>query len=308
MTTWFRRHPILTALLGAVFVLLTVSALFGEDPVGAVFAAVVFTFVLGTILWVMTAIVDRVQGRGRDIVPDDVSSEPAPPVVWPPIVPTEPIRAARVSTTIAAPPSPSPPTTESRFLTVADLTALAPTAFADLTQEMLHALGYTDVRGTGATKDLAADLSARDRQGRSSLIQCRWLEPGSRLEPADLQSMIESLAATDQNARGMLVTNGDVTTAASDLARQHDITLIDRNSLLLLLHLTGITPKAAAPAVQPALPPPLPPPVDAPPVPTPPPKSSRIFCRNCGAVNPFNARSCVGCGEALTPPVATGGE
>src|SRR5207249_909916 len=55
---------------------------------------------------------------------------------------------------------------------LADLLAMTPTQFEQSTANLLHDLGYTDVKRTGGAGDLNVDVWARDPQGKRVAVQC----------------------------------------------------------------------------------------------------------------------------------------
>jgi restriction system protein len=122
-----------------------------------------------------------------------------------------------------------------RAKTFGELLALTPSQFEAAVGDLLHDLGYHEVKRVGRSGDLAADLRCRDRQGRSVIVQCKRYAPGARVGSRDIQSFIGMVAVHHQADRGIFVTTSAFTQPAIDLAQRHDITLIDGEELVRLV-------------------------------------------------------------------------
>ncbi len=116
-----------------------------------------------------------------------------------------------------------------------ELLALTPVQFEEAIGDLLTDLGYRSVRRVGGAGDLAADLTAVDREGRSTVIQCKRLAPGSRVGSPDMQKFIGMVAVHHRAERGIFVTTCTFSAPAEALAQQHGIALMDGPRLSELL-------------------------------------------------------------------------
>jgi hypothetical protein len=116
-----------------------------------------------------------------------------------------------------------------------ELLALTPAQFEEAVGHLLTDIGYRRVCHTGRAGDLAADLTAVDRDGRRIVIQCKRLAPGSRVGSPDVQTFIGMLTVHHRAEQGIFVTTAEFTAPAEALAKQHDITLIDGRRISELL-------------------------------------------------------------------------
>lgn len=116
-----------------------------------------------------------------------------------------------------------------------ELLALTPTEFERAVVHLLQDLGYREVRHSGGPGDLAADITCRDARGRSVIVQCKRYAPGARVGSRDIQSFIGMLSVHHGADRGIFVTTSEFTPPAANLARQHDVELIDAARLKALV-------------------------------------------------------------------------
>jgi HJR/Mrr/RecB family endonuclease len=115
------------------------------------------------------------------------------------------------------------------------LLALTPSQFELAVADLLHDLGYRSVKRVGRSGDLAADISCKDKKGRSVVVQCKRHAPGIRVGSRDVQAFIGMVKVHHQVDSGIFVTTSEFTAPASELARQHDIMLIDGGRLAELV-------------------------------------------------------------------------
>lgn len=116
-----------------------------------------------------------------------------------------------------------------------ELLALTPRQFESATGDLLHDLGYRRVRHVGGSGDLGADLECRDRDGQSVVVQCKRYAPGARVGSPDIQSFIGMVTVHHGAQRGLFVTTSEFTAPARELAKQHNIELIDGRTLSRLI-------------------------------------------------------------------------
>ncbi len=112
-----------------------------------------------------------------------------------------------------------------------ELLALTPVEFERAVAQLLQDLGYREVRHAGGPGDLAADITCRDARGRSVIVQCKRYAPGARVGSRDIQAFIGMLSVHHRADRGIFVTTSEFTPPAANLARQHDVELIDARRL-----------------------------------------------------------------------------
>lgn len=170
-----------------------------------------------------------------------------------------------------------PSTQRTPSLTLGSMLTMSPTEFEEFTGKALEALGYQDVKRVGGAGDLAADLTATDPQGRSAIVQCKRYTPGSRVGSPALQAFIGMRAVHHRADRGIFVTTADYTQQAIDLAKEHDVVLIDGDDLVKIAALV-LTPAAARPNVDRG-------------------RGGR-FCTNCGEAIEPSTQFCSNCGTA----------
>jgi restriction system protein len=116
-----------------------------------------------------------------------------------------------------------------------DLLALTPTQFEHAMATLLHDLGYRRIEHVGRSNDLGADLSALSPDGRHTVVQCKRLAPGSKVNSPDIQTFIGMAKVHHRADHGIFVTTANFTAPAVDLARIHGITLWDGNYLAVTL-------------------------------------------------------------------------
>ncbi|HTE85684.1 MAG TPA: restriction endonuclease [Dehalococcoidia bacterium] len=119
--------------------------------------------------------------------------------------------------------------------TFPELLALTPRQFEVTIGHLLQDLGYRDVHHVGGSGDLAADLTCRDSKGRSVVVQCKRFAPGMPVGSRDVQSFIGMLMVHHRAEHGIFVTTSGFTAPASELARQHGLSLIGGPELAKLI-------------------------------------------------------------------------
>ena len=163
-------------------------------------------------------------------------------------------------------------------MSLGDMLAMTPTEFEHLTGRALEAMGYQDMKVSGGAGDLAADLTGRDPQGRSVIVQCKRYAPGNKVGSPAIQQFIGMKAIHHKADRGIYVTTADYSQQAINLANEHGIVLIDGDDLvkitaLLLAKGETSTHTQTTPTTR--------------------------FCTNCGARNEPDAKFCAECGTAM---------
>lgn len=267
--TWIRRHPIITVILG----LLVLVGLGAGDPVGYFGSLLVILLVVAPIWWCVAKLKSKLAswnarpGLLRGPKPSPYLAVPSMPVTM--SVLDRPAMASHLQA--------------ARTPAIGDVLALTPGQFEELTVKLLEAMGYKDARRTGGSGDLGADVVCRDPQGSSTIVQCKRYAPGSSIGAPVVQTFIGMISVHHRADRGIVVSTSGFTLPAVDLARQHGITLIDGNALLVLLHLTGVQLVPTAITSMPG----------------------RVYCSRCGIENRTTDRYCASCGAQLSASART---
>jgi HJR/Mrr/RecB family endonuclease len=163
-------------------------------------------------------------------------------------------------------------------LSLGDMLEMDPRSFEEFTGRALESLGYTNVTRVGGSGDLAADLTATDPQGRSAIVQCKRYTPGSKVGSPALQSFIGMKEVHHRADRGIFVTTADYSQEALNLAKVHDIVLIDGDDLVKIAALV-LTPKAMPSEAATS--------------------ASARYYANCGATVPAGGKFCSSCGAGV---------
>jgi hypothetical protein len=163
-------------------------------------------------------------------------------------------------------------------LTLGDMLEMDPRSFEEFTGRALESLGYTNVTRVGGSGDLAADLTATDPQGRSAIVQCKRYTPGSKVGSPALQSFIGMKEVHHRVDRGIFVTTADYSQEALDLAKAHNIVLIDGDDLVKIAALV-LTPRVLPPVAETS--------------------TSAQYCVNCGATVSAGGKFCSNCGAGV---------
>ncbi len=122
-----------------------------------------------------------------------------------------------------------------RLRSLGQLLRLTPTQFEVAIGDLLHDLGYRDIRRVGGAGDLAADLLCRDERGRSVVVQRKRYALGKHVGSPAVQSFIGMVAVHHHADGGIIVTTSGFTRPGAALARQHDIALIGEEELSRLI-------------------------------------------------------------------------
>jgi hypothetical protein len=104
---------------------------------------------------------------------------------------------------------------------------MTPTQFEQATANLLHDLGYKDVRRTGGSGDLNVDVWARDAQGKRVAVQCKQYGLGHSVGSPDVQTFIGMVFQHHGADRGIFATTSGFTAPAAALCKQHNIWMLD---------------------------------------------------------------------------------
>lgn len=120
-----------------------------------------------------------------------------------------------------------------------NLLSLSPREFELTIGSLFQAYGYRQVRHTGGSGDLAADLHALSPQGEYVVIQCKRYAPGQRIGSPEIQKFLGMVKVHHGAQRGIFVTTSTFTAPAQALAQQHNLELIDGQRLTAMFAQVG---------------------------------------------------------------------
>lgn len=125
-------------------------------------------------------------------------------------------------------------------LTLHDILKMSPQEFEEFCARALSGMGYKDMKRIGGAGDLQADLIGIDTHGRSTIVQCKRYRPGSKVGSPVIQTFIGMKSVHHGAERGIFMTTADYSQPAINLARRHDIVLIDGDDLVKIAGLVFI--------------------------------------------------------------------
>lgn len=123
-----------------------------------------------------------------------------------------------------------------RIKTMQELWSLTPSQFEQAVADLLHDMGFRDVRRVGRAGDLAADITCRDAKGLSVVVQCKRYAPGSKIGSPDIQTFIGMMKVHHGADYGIFATTSEYSAPAVALARQHGLRLLDGNELARIIN------------------------------------------------------------------------
>lgn len=121
--------------------------------------------------------------------------------------------------------------------TLDGLLALSPTQFELAVGDCLRAQGYREMRHTGGAGDLAADLTCRAPDGRTTVVQCKRYAPQHAVGSPEIQQFLGMMTIHHRAQLGIFVTTSSFTQPARALAQQHQpyLALVDGTQLASML-------------------------------------------------------------------------
>jgi hypothetical protein len=120
-----------------------------------------------------------------------------------------------------------------RMRTMQDLLSLSPKEFESAIVELLKFWGHTRVRRTGR----GGDIICRNAGGVLSVVRCRSTAPDQLVEPLEVKTFMEAVAA-NRAEQGIFVTTAGYSESAQALGKQHGIRMIDGTELVA--HMQGM--------------------------------------------------------------------
>ena len=123
-----------------------------------------------------------------------------------------------------------------RIKTLGELLMLSPTGFEQSVADLLHDIGYRDVKRIGRSGDLAADISCKDAKGRSVVVQCKRYAPGTKIGSPDIQTFIGMLNVHHGADYGIFATTSEYSAPAVALANRHGIKLLDGQEISRIIN------------------------------------------------------------------------
>ena len=122
-----------------------------------------------------------------------------------------------------------------RVSTINELMNLSPSEFERAIATLLMDLGYRNVKVTGGAGDLERDITCKDKNGRTVMVQCKRYSQNHPVGSPEIQLFIGMLVTEHKADRGIYVTTSYLTQPAMKLARKHGIEVWDRDRLADLL-------------------------------------------------------------------------
>jgi len=114
---------------------------------------------------------------------------------------------------------------------------LSPAQFEQLLADVLIRSGYRDVERVGRSSDLTIDVIAYTPDGEAVVVQCKRYAPDRKVGTPELQQFIGMAYTHHGVATGNAIyaTTSYYTAGAVQLAAEHQITLLDYDSLTALI-------------------------------------------------------------------------
>ena len=115
--------------------------------------------------------------------------------------------------------------------------------FESIAGKILKLIGFTNIRQTKATGDMAVDLFA-DKDGESYVIECKKYEVMNKVSRRDLM-LLESARHYFKRDKALFVTLSSFPRTAFQYAKEVEMKLIDGNQLLKIhnQNITNLRPK-----------------------------------------------------------------
>jgi restriction system protein len=133
-----------------------------------------------------------------------------------------------------------------RVNTLAQLQALSPAGFEQAVADLLHDLGYRDVRRSGGAGDLNVDIWCRNQASARIAVQCKRYGPDHRVGSPEVQTFIGMIYQHHGADHGMFVTTSSFTAHAERLASEHRIQTVNGAALAQMIVDVRIDQRVAA--------------------------------------------------------------
>jgi len=119
-----------------------------------------------------------------------------------------------------------------RAMSLQSLLAVTPREFEYTVATLLARSGYIDVAVSGGPGDLSADITGRHPDGRYLIVQCKQYGPSQKISSPAMQQFIGMGHVHHRAELLMYVTTARFTRPAAELARKHDVALVDGDVLV----------------------------------------------------------------------------
>jgi len=96
-------------------------------------------------------------------------------------------------------------------------------------------LGYRNVKVTGGAGDPGRDITCKDRNGRTVMVQCKRYSQNHPVGSPEIQLFIDMLVTEHKADREIYMTTSYLTQPAMKLERKHGIEVWDKDELADLL-------------------------------------------------------------------------
>lgn len=132
---------------------------------------------------------------------------------------------------------------------IGGLLTLSPREFEQVVRDLMTYWGYSNVRHTGGSGDLGADVTATTTSGETIIVQCKQYRLPNKVRSGEMQQFIGMLHVHHRTNLGLYVTTSEFTKNARGLGVQHGIRLINGQELVGHIRqwrasLATVTPRA----------------------------------------------------------------
>lgn len=109
---------------------------------------------------------------------------------------------------------------------------LSPSGFEQAVADILRQTGFNRMRVVGGAGDLSADITCHDESNRLTIVQCKRYQPHHKVGSPEIQQFIGMSLRHHGAQRMIYVTTSGYTAPAVDLAKRHQVEMIDGRLLV----------------------------------------------------------------------------